>query len=138
MMAWVHASIGAYIGGEIGGRKRPWLAGIASHLIADLTPHRDYDLPVELPLLGAALAVVVWRFGIDSPEMAGALGGITPDFENGLARLGLIPETLFPTHTTRPWFIGHGGKARTVLPQVVLALTCLYLADRRRSENRTR
>lgn len=113
-------------------RRGSWLAGVCSHLLADLVPHRDYDLPVELPLLGATLGFVAWRFGIDSPQMAGAIGAITPDFENGFGRLGLLPGgTVFPTHTQRKWFIGHGRKVKSPLPQIVLALVCLYLAHRR-------
>ena len=128
MMAWVHASIGAALGSEMKTRRSSFAAGVVSHLLADLVPHRDYEMPVEVPLVLVALGYIAYRHGIKSREMAGALGAISPDIENGLARLNVVPETWFPTHTGRPWFIGHGRRIDSPMPQVLLAAACLYAA----------
>ncbi len=129
MMAWVHASIGAAIGSKVRNPAGAFAAGVASHLLADLFPHRDYDLPVELPLVGVTLAVIAARHGLKSPELAGALGAISPDIENGLERLELTKGSVFPTHTKREWFIGHGERVESPLPQVILAAACLIFAE---------
>src|SRR5579862_341069 len=129
MMAWVHAAVGAALGGHIGDSHAAVAGGVASHLICDLLPHRDYEMPVELPLLSCALAFIAWRHGVRSSQMAGALGTILPDVENGLERLGVVSGTLFPTHTKRSWYIGHGRKVSSPLPQVALAVLCLLLAE---------
>jgi hypothetical protein len=131
MMAWVHAAVGAALGSRIGDRPGAVAGGVASHLICDLFPHRDYEMPVELPLLSCALGFIAWRHGVRSPQMAGALGAILPDVENGLERLGAVNGTLFPTHTKRSWYIGHGRKVSSPLPQIALALVCLLLAEQK-------
>ena len=129
MMAWVHAAVGAALGSRIDDKPGAVAGGVASHLICDLLPHRDYEMPVELPLLSCALAFIAWRHGARSPQMAGALGAILPDIENGLERLGAVNGTLFPTHTKQSWYIGHGRKVSSPLPQILLAFVCLLLAE---------
>jgi hypothetical protein len=106
-------------------------AGAFSHLVCDLIPHKDYDLTVEAPLAAAALLAIGIRGGIRSTQFAGALGAIAPDFENGLAVLGVIDRknTIFPTHNDAvPWFVGHGRKVSTPWPQVILAAAAFVLA----------
>ena len=129
-MAWVHASIGALLGARARSSKRAFRAGILSHAVADLIPHCDYDINVELPLVSITLAYIGLRHGLRSKEMAGAMGGLLPDLENALCRFGFIKNMLFPTHTSRCWFIGHGRPVKSPLPHVLLALICLYLAHR--------
>jgi hypothetical protein len=129
MMAWVHASIGAALGSQASTHRSAFGAGVASHFIADLLPHRDFELPVEAPLALTALALIGWRFGMKSREFTGALGGIAPDIENGLERLGVLPATVFPTHTKYKWFIGHGKKIESPLPQILIALSCVALLE---------
>jgi hypothetical protein len=129
MMAWVHASVGAALGSRIKNRAAAFSAGVVSHLICDLFPHRDYELPVESALMTITLTVIAVRHGASSPEMAGAIGAIAPDIENGLQHLGIVEETFFPTHTRRLWFIGHGRKIKSPISQLILACACLALAE---------
>ncbi|HEX5322838.1 MAG TPA: hypothetical protein VFW40_03570 [Capsulimonadaceae bacterium] len=130
MMAWVHAAVGAALGGRVGNKPGALAGGVASHLICDLLPHRDYEMPVELPLLAGTMGFIAWRYGARSTQMAGAVGAILPDIENGLERLNIVSGTLFPTHTKQSWFIGHGRKVESPLPQVCLAALCLLLAEK--------
>ena len=113
-----------------------YAAGAASHLVCDLFPHRDFEMPVELPLLGVALGLIAWRYGWRSPQMAGALGAISPDFENGFKRLGMIETMVYPTHTDRWWFVGHGRAIRSPLNQIVLVSVCIGVLEtmRRRAK----
>ena len=130
MMAWVHASVGALVGHVAGNRKRAFTAGAISHGVLDLFPHRDYELPVEAPLGLIALGYIAMRHGINSPEMAGALGGVSPDAENGLKRLGVPLDMIFPTHTSKKWFVGHGRRIESPVSQIILAFACLYIVHR--------
>src|SRR5262249_2448875 len=119
MMAGVHAPgtrrrrrvVGPQRGGTSGcggaiGRyaRRPGpalLGGAISHLLADLAPHRDFSLPIELPVMLSALGFLALRHGASSPAFLGAVGGVLPDVENGLWKLGVVSEEakLFPTHS---------------------------------------
>lgn len=136
MMVSVHAAVGAAVGA---GARRPltaFLSGAASHLLCDLVPHRDYDIKVEAPLALAMFAYLVMRYGINSPQVIGALGAVAPDGENAAMVLGLIPEekTFFPTHNKNaPWYVGHGAKVPSPIPQIALTIICLALADRERA-----
>ncbi len=86
MMAWTHAAIGAAIGSRTPTRQRT--QGVVSHGLADLVPHRDFDMKIEVPLLGLILAFIAWRYGLKSKQLWGASGGFSPDIENGLRSLG--------------------------------------------------
>lgn len=125
MICAVHAAVGAAIGKAVGKTGGAFASGIATHLIGDLLPHKDFDPRAEAPLLALTLGVIGWRCGLKSPEFAGAVGAIAPDFENAAGVTGLIPKTAmrFPTH------IGdgkhHGPKVKSAWPQGVLALVCL-------------
>ncbi len=126
MICAVHAVIGAALGRASGGPPQAFVAGVASHLIGDLTPHKDFPARVELPLLAITISLIALIFGIKSPEFWGAVGGFAPDFENAAWMAGLIKQEgcRFPTHV-------HGGKyhapaLRTALPQAALVLGCLY------------
>lgn len=127
MMAWVHASVGAVLGRLIGHQGKAFGAGVASHAICDLLPHRDLTPKVEASLLAVALGLLVWRKGLLSPEVAGAVGAISPDFENAAASTGLIPQSMmvFPTHQGPGT---HGRQTESILPQVALAGLCLAVA----------
>ena len=127
MICAVHALVGA-TAGRLAGRPVPALAaGISTHLLGDLLPHKDFDPRIEAPLLAATLAALAWRFGVGSPEFAGAFGGIAPDFENAAAVTGLIPRSAmrFPTHISDA---NHGRKTVSAWPQGAVAGLCaLYL-----------
>jgi hypothetical protein len=123
----VHALVGA-TAGRLAGRPVPaFAAGISTHLLGDLLPHKDFDPKIEAPLLAATLAVLAWRFGVRSPEFVGAFGGIAPDFENAAMVTGLLPRSAmrFPTHISEA---NHGRKTASALPQGVVASLCaVYL-----------
>jgi hypothetical protein len=124
LIAAVHAVVGAAIGRCTGNRVAAFGIGVLSHLICDLLPHRDLNPKVEAPLLAATLGAIAATSGVDSPEVAGAVGAICPDFQNAAAVTGLLPRErmVFPSHQGDH---SHGLKIDTVLPQVALAAACL-------------
>jgi hypothetical protein len=135
MMVSVHAAVGAMLGAGIEKPGAALAGGVASHLLCDLVPHKDYDIQIEAPLALAMFGYLAWRFGIRSPQFWGAVGAVLPDAENALALLGVIPEskTVFPTHNkSASWFVGHGKTVESPIPQAALALIALLLADGRR------
>jgi hypothetical protein len=121
----VHAAVGAAVGKLAGSRRGALAAGVATHLLGDLLPHKDFDPKVEAPLLAATLGVLAWRCGVTSPEFAGALGGVAPDIENAAGITGLIPRDAmrFPTHIGDGRY--HGPKVASAWPQAVAAAVCL-------------
>ncbi len=124
MICAVHAAVGGALGRLIGRRDASFAVGVASHLLCDLMPHKDFAPQVEAPLLAATLATIALRRGIDSPELLGAVGAIVPDLENAAQTVGLIPAHAmrFPTHRGEHC---HGPKVASALPQGVLAAVCL-------------
>jgi len=133
MMVCIHAAVGAAVGAVVGRRRAALVAGIASHLICDLFPHRDYDIKIEAPLAAAMFGYLGKRYGIDSPQFVGAVGAVLPDGENALAVLGIIPKEMmvFPTdNEKRPWFAGHGEAIESPMSQIALAAISLAVADR--------
>lgn len=124
MICAVHALVGAAVGKYTRRRGGAFAAGVATHLIGDLLPHKDFDPKVEAPLLAATLGVIALRKGLTSPEFLGAMGGVSPDFENAAAVYGLIPRKAmrFPTHLGDD---KHGPKVKSALPQGILAAACL-------------
>ena len=122
MIGAVHAGVGAALGALLGDRATAFVAGVASHVVTDALPHRDYRPKVEAPLMAAALAVIAkWR-GIDSPEFCGAIGAIAPDIEHALLVAGLIrhEHEVFPTHLDNGRY--HGRPTDRRWPQLVVAL----------------
>jgi len=121
MMGAVHAILGAAVGSLSSRRSVAFLAGVGTHLIGDLLPHRDYGAATELPLVAAALSLVAAEGGLSSPAFWGAVGGAAPDLENLAQRLGLTDGagSVFPTH--RWW---HGARRDEVLSQAALCLLC--------------
>ena len=51
-------------------------AGVVTHLLCDLVPHRDYDITVEAPLALAMLIFLGARYGKRSPQFWGAIGAV--------------------------------------------------------------
>ena len=137
MICAVHAVVGAAVGKLAGSRGGAFAAGVATHLLGDLLPHKDFDPKVEAPLLAATLGLLAWRCGVTSPEFLGAVGGVTPDVENAASVAGLIPRDAmrFPTHIGDGRF--HGPKVRSAAPQLLGAALCLaYVLRPRRAETR--
>lgn len=127
MMGAVHAGIGAAVGSLCKTKTGAFLAGVASHVIADILPHTDYPPVIEAPLVAASLAgIAAWR-GVDSPEFWGALGGVAPDVEHGLLVTGLIREDqeVFPTHGPEPCL--HGSVTGERWSQALITIACAAL-----------
>ena len=127
MMGAVHAGIGAALGSLCKTRTGAFVAGIASHVIADILPHTDYPPKVEAPLVAASLAgIAAWR-GVDSPEFWGAIGAVAPDVEHGLKHIGLITEEqeIFPTHGPDP--CPHGGETGEHWSQALITIAAVVL-----------
>lgn len=136
MMVSVHAAVGAGSGSAVGYSGYALGIGVASHLLCDLVPHRDYDIKIEAPLALAMFVYLGVRYGLRSTQFWGAVGAVLPDAENALVIAGAFPQskTLFPTHNaSAPWFIGHGRKIGSPLSQFVLAGAALWLAEKNRA-----
>jgi len=120
-----HAVIGAALGRLIGRPAPAFALGVLSHAVADLLPHRDYDLPREAALLVAALGLLAGRYGVGSPAWYGALGAAAPDLENAVGILTRRADDrgLFPTHRGL-----HGPRRQETWSQLVLAMGLLALA----------
>lgn len=130
MICAVHALVGAAVGKIAGSRGKAFAAGVATHLIGDLLPHKDLAPKVEAPLLLFTLLILLWRHGLFSPEFWGSMGGVAPDVENAAQIAGIIPRSAmrFPTHQGEGT---HGPKVGSVWPQAVLALLCVWFVFRR-------
>ena len=133
MMVAVHAAIGALCGAGIQNKPGAVVGGAASHLICDMVPHRDYPIKIEAPLAAVMFGYLIWRYGLNSPQVWGALGAVLPDGENALYVLGLLPGEwrVFPTHNEKsPYYIGHGQAIESPASQAVLSVLALLLAGR--------
>jgi hypothetical protein len=124
--------VGAALGSLCKRRGIAFVAGVLSHLVTDVLPHKDYKPAVEVPMLAATLvAIAKWR-GVDSPEFWGAVGGVAPDVEHGLLVAGVIGKEheLFPTHVDDgKW---HGPDSNERWSQLLLAAAAaLTLAIRK-------
>ena len=130
MICAVHALLGAALGSMIENKGLAFLAGMVSHVPADLAPHRDYSLEIEVPLAISTLAALGAAKGWNSSTFLGALGAALPDLENAFESHGESNEnrTIFPTH--RASF--HGARAKSIWPQVVLGGTCALIAFAKR------
>ncbi|MCE5315340.1 MAG: hypothetical protein ABFD49_06570 [Armatimonadota bacterium] len=127
----VHALIGAAIGSLMKNKAGAFAAGVVSHAVADVLPHRDCSPAVEAPLMAAAVAMIAkWR-GIDSPEFWGALGAIAPDAEHALLISGLIDadHEIFPTHIHDGKY--HGPDSGERLSQVLIAAAACVVVMKR-------
>jgi hypothetical protein len=125
VIAAVHALVGATVGRWIGAPATAFAAGMLTHAMGDVLPHRDLKITAEAPLLLAALGLIAWRYGVRSPELAGATGAVLPDVENAAWMTGLMPRdrVIFPTHRDEGRY--HGPEAQSAWPQAPIALACL-------------
>ena len=126
MICAVHAVIGAALGKAAKKPGKAFAAGVASHLLGDLTPHKDLPPKVELPLLAVTISAIALKYGIQSPEFWGAVGGFSPDFENAAWMYGLMKKEncRFPTHVNDGKY--HAPSLKTAVPQALLVAACLY------------
>jgi hypothetical protein len=133
MMVCIHAAVGAAVGAVLRRPGAAFCGGVLSHLICDLIPHKDYDIKIEAPLAATVFAYLAKRYGVDSPQFLGAAGAVAPDAENALVVLGLLPrdKMVFPSHNDKaPWYLGHGKKVDSPLPQIILAAAALAVAEK--------
>jgi hypothetical protein len=90
MKATTHALAGGLVGALAGRPGVAFIAGMASHALLDVLPHRDDDRTLHVIIDGCgalavlALAAVAGNIGM----AAGVLGGVLPDLEN-------LPDILF-------------------------------------------
>ena len=122
MIAAVHALMGATLARLCHTSTQAALLGSASHMLADMLPHRDLDIPEEAILLAGALTAIGATRGSGSREFAGAIGAALPDLENLIGRVAGIRDEklLLPTHRHL-----HGPKTRGFAPQIAIALAGL-------------
>jgi hypothetical protein len=90
MKATTHALVGGLTGAIIGRPALAAIAGVASHALLDVLPHRDEDRLLHVIVDGCgALAVLVFAAAAGNIGMvAGVIGGVIPDLEN-------VPDVLF-------------------------------------------
>jgi len=131
MICAAHAILGAALGSFARTRSQAFIAGVGTHLLADLVPHRDFSPPAEAAMVAAALAVVAAAAGTDSTVFAGALGGVAPDLENGLSAVGLTDRRVFPTHQEI-----HGRRTAEVWSQVAISAAALAVVAWRARKTR--
>ncbi len=119
MIVAIHALVGAALGRLTRNRTQAALLGSASHVAADMLPHRDLEIPQEAALLAGALTLVAATRGVGSREFAGALGAVFPDLENLVGRMRNLPDEmlLLPSHNRY-----HGRKTSDFNGQLALAL----------------
>ena len=131
MMLTTHALVGAALGRVARHRPLSYLLGVASHALGDVLPHREYPLSVDGPLASGALLLIGLRYGWDSPEWTGAIGGITPDMEHLPTKLGwrTPEEEIFPTHGPypQPWLHSMGRTPENNLVQIGLVAASLLV-----------
>lgn len=128
MMGFIHACVGAGLGSFFRRPSAAFGAGVVSHAVGDVIPHKEAPLAVELVLLAGTLTFIGRRFGVGSPEFAGAVGGVSPDLEHALVLFGLMPESarVFPTHNH---ILPH-GKSDEYISQILAGLAGLAVAER--------
>jgi hypothetical protein len=119
MICGLHGLIGAALGKLLGNKQQAFAAGVASHLVADLVPHRDLPVAVEVSLALGVTALMAVVEGTDSPAFWGAVGGMLPDVENAISYIRPETPMLFPTHQGL-----HGRKVEELLSPLGIALIC--------------
>jgi len=121
----VHTIVGACVGSFFKNRAGAFAAGLASHVVLDAIPHKDFGPALEIPLAAGALAGIAgWR-GVISPEFVGAMGGLCPDIEHGLGMVGILTEEqrAFPTHIFDGKY--HAPESDERLSQLLIAAAAL-------------
>lgn len=117
MICGVHGFIGAALGKLLNNKRQAFWAGVMSHFIADMLPHRDMSVPVEAALAVTSLTAIGVTQGVGSPAFYGALGAMLPDAENAYTQTTGRGRNFFPTHNGL-----HGAKIKELAPQVGLVL----------------
>lgn len=133
MTVLTHMAVGGAVGTLVGGTGAAFGTGVLSHVPLDVIPHYDFpnvwvELGLAVAFLGSMLAL---GLGV-TPAFWGALGGVLPDLENLLWRVGVIPGRLkvFPGHAE--WFKRFVPHGRSLGPahlwwQVVMIAVCMRI-----------
>lgn len=95
-----HALVGAALGPTTGSAEGAFAAGLASHTLLDAMPHWEYGVLTQVVLLVGAGAIIRQEYDRtgDVRLIAGAIGGLLPDLEHVLRRLGWRSRSRFPSH----------------------------------------
>jgi hypothetical protein len=135
MMQTTHALIGAALGRIARNRPLSFLLGVASHAVGDVLPHQECLLSVDAPLAALTMGLLAKRYGWDSPEVMGAVGGMAPDAEHLPTALGWQSDTseIFPTHGPypQPWLHSMGRRPNDNVAQIGLVLASLLALSAR-------
>jgi len=118
MTGMVHELLGAAAGTLTRSKTIAFISGIATHVIADSIPHMDIDPRLDVPLSAALLYGISQRYGTESTEFWGALGGTIPDAEHGTSMCGL-GKPVFHTHVEDGKY--HGKQTESRLSQFLVA-----------------
>lgn len=124
-----HAAAGALMGALLGNPAWAFGGGLVSHAIMDVVPH--YDLPrweVDAVLTVALSAGFIALAGGDAAVVWGVVGGVLPDLENLVMKLGWIrsDQRVFPTHDG-PLPHGRALGAAHALVQVAITVAAFWL-----------
>ncbi|ADG83295.1 hypothetical protein [Thermincola potens] len=98
-----HLVVGATIGIATGHPLKAFIAGLASHIIMDLIPHRDHEKVINclIDVMGGSLLFALWFFAY-RPGLSclvGSVAGVLPDIEIPLYYYRLISKRYFPSHS---------------------------------------
>lgn len=133
-MGVVHVWLGAAVGSSAPDAASAVAAGLVSHAVGDMVPHRDGPPLLDSFASLLSLGYISARFGLASRQMLGAAAGVAPDVEH-LARYAghsLTKQPLFPTHNGR---LPH-PESGTRVSQLVcgaIAVFCVLRAAKRES-----
>jgi len=124
-----HAAAGALMGALLVNPVWAFGGGLVSHAIMDVVPH--YDLPrweVDAVLTVALSAGFIALSGGEAAVVWGVVGGVLPDLENLVMKLGWIrsDQRIFPTHDG-PLPHGRALGAPHALVQVAIAVAAAWL-----------
>ncbi len=112
MIALTHMVVGGAVGSFVDGRGIAFGLGVVSHVPLDVIPHYEFDkMWLEVAIVASFLGAMLATGHAGTGLFWGALGGVVPDLENLLWRLGVMPERrkLFPGHNGRLGrFLRHG------------------------------
>jgi len=127
MCIFTHVAAGALVGGLMQNPGAALVGGLASHALLDAIPHYDHpDWRVELAGgLASLLLLALLPFGSWAAAIGG-IGGMLPDLENLLQKLGKMrcDQFVFPSHTG---VIPHGRELgpRNLAWQAAIFVVCI-------------
>ena len=118
MTGVVHELLGAAAGTLTRSKSIAFITGVATHIIADSIPHLDIDPRLDVPLAAVLLIGISYKYGTDSTEFWGAVGGCIPDAEHATSMCG-VGKKVFHTHVDDGKY--HGKETKTRFSQILVA-----------------